>query len=201
MSQLKKLGALMGGCIAIAACIIILRPQDIRQVIAPNLENEPDLLLEDVRILTYLHRGKVAYELTAERVEQRLNVSSMSFDELQLNVQQEQGALWTFHAKSGLLQINEQNPERISHPVMLRDNVLVQSEGIESGDYRFEGSNMTYHPESYRLASDQPVHFNQGTWFYSAGGFEVDLSTEEFKFTSSTDQRVNLNIKKDDADD
>ena len=167
-------------------------PKDLKEATTTNLADVPDIYLNGVQIRTFNAKGKLAYELHAEEIEQFSSEHTMLFKHLMIQVERDSGERWHIHAQQGSIQPDRDQPSQILEPIRLLGAVKVYSGDVENSEYSFHGANVIYDPRANTVHSNEPVSIKADTSNYEADAFHFDLTTKQLELSSEPDNQVEI---------
>lgn len=158
-----------------------------------ELRNEPDLLLVDVSLQVYSEAGTLSYSLHADRISQMSETQEMTFTELEIIADRQDGLIWIMQATAGkLVPAAQELSVSLLQPIDLYDGVDVRAELHGRTDQSFFSRQLTYFPSADTLIAVGEVTIMDRGSLYRADELVVDLNAGEFDLRAATGNSVEL---------
>lgn len=190
MTKKILFGATITGILGVI--LYLFFPKEIQESTTTDLADVPDIYLKEVQIQAFTETGQLAYELTAEEIEQFTTQTKMLFKHLKILVERENGEQWHMTADLGSVHPDSDEPSQILEPIELLGNVNVHSGDINDPEYLFNGMNVVFDPSSNTLYSDEDVYIKAGESTYDADSFHFDLETKRLTSSSEPGSQVEI---------
>ena len=154
--------------------------------------DEPDLLIENAKLIAFGDDGEIEYKITSAHIEQFEDEGIVDLTAVKM---------WSFiddvrhielTAGSGKITgLGTLGEERVE----FRAGLLLHEHVSDAVVATFETESMSLLPRQNYVQSDHPVTMTQGTSKIHAEGFEVDFENRWIHFVSSDEKQVRIEIQ------
>lgn len=184
-------------CLAVAGglalWLLLVTNREQPSTTSRDLSDEPNLYLQSAEFLEFADDGSLAYKATASSVEHSTVDQSVVLQDIRVEVYTGTILEWELTASEGVLHSdNGASSNEEQQRIDLLGEVEVISRDAEAIRLALVGSDLVLYPHERKLGSDRPVTITNETATFTAPTFEIDLESNEFQLSSTSEQRVQV---------
>lgn len=173
--------------------LLLVTNQNQAPTTSQDLSEEPNLYIQSAEFLEYADDGSLAYKATASSVEHSTLDQSVVLQDIRVEVFTGTITEWELTASEGILHsVNGATSNEEQQRIDLLGEVEVISRDAEAIRLALVGSDIVLFPHQRKLSSDRPVTITNESATFTAPTFEIDLDTNEFQLSSTSEQRVQV---------